>query len=124
MTTVSFDALDVFRVVAQEQSFTRAAARLGQDKSRVSRTIRGLEASLGLSLLARTTRAVRLTADGEALLARVGPLLVGLDEALGAAPDRVEAPSGEVHVATTRTSGGRCWRRRSWGFGSGSRRCA
>jgi DNA-binding transcriptional LysR family regulator len=44
---------------------------------------------------------VRLTADGEALLARVGPLLVGLGEALGAAPDRVEAPSGEVHVATT-----------------------
>jgi DNA-binding transcriptional LysR family regulator len=101
MTTMTLDALKVFQVVAQAQSFTKAAAKLGQDKSQVSRVVRALERSLKVVLLARTTRSVRLTAEGEALLHRVTPLLAGLEQALSAVPDQVDIPTGEVVVTTT-----------------------
>jgi hypothetical protein len=45
-----------FVVVAREQSFTKAAAKLGVSQSALSHTISGLEARLGLRLLTRTTR--------------------------------------------------------------------
>ena len=54
-----------FIAVAQEQSFTRAAARLGTSQPALSRTIRDLEARLGLRLLTRTTRSVSPTEAGE-----------------------------------------------------------
>ncbi len=98
---MSLDALRVFQAVARAQSFTKAAARLGQDKSQVSRIVRALERELKVVLLARTTRSVRVTAEGLALLERVEPLLKGLEQALAQAPDRSEAPSGEVVVTCT-----------------------
>lgn len=101
MTTTSLDALRVFQVVAETQSFTKAAARLRLDKSHVSRTVRSLEEGLQVVLLARTTRSVRVTAEGDALLHRISPLLVGLEQALAEVPDRVEIPSGEVVITTT-----------------------
>jgi DNA-binding transcriptional LysR family regulator len=101
MATASLDALEVFRAVAELQSFTKAAARLGQDKSHVSRTVRALEGDLGAALLVRTTRSVRLTREGEALLHRVAPLLRGLEQAITAVPDAAAAQSGEVTVTTT-----------------------
>src|SRR6266704_3025429 len=59
-----------FLAVARDRSFTRAAAKLGVSQSALSHTIRGLEARLGLRLLARTTRSVAPTEAGErALLA-------------------------------------------------------
>ena len=62
-----------FIAVAQEQSFTRAAARLGTSQPALSRTIRDLEARLGLRLLTRTTRSVSPTEAGERLLQKVAP---------------------------------------------------
>ncbi|WP_310730004.1 LysR family transcriptional regulator, partial [Burkholderia multivorans] len=50
--------LSAFVMVAEERSFTRAAARLGVSQSALSQTIRGLEARLDLRLFARTTRSV------------------------------------------------------------------
>jgi DNA-binding transcriptional LysR family regulator len=47
-----------FLAVAKEQSFTKAAAKLGVSQSALSHTIRGLEEGLGLRLLTRTTRSV------------------------------------------------------------------
>ena len=61
-----------FLAVAQERSFTRAAAKLGVSQSALSHTIRGLEARLGVRLLTRTTRSVAPTAAGERLLNTVG----------------------------------------------------
>lgn len=101
MATASLDALKTFLVVAQEGSFTRAAVKLGQDKSQVSRVVRGLEAVLKVVLLARTTRSVKLTPEGEALVARISPLLVGLEEAVSSVPERGEIPSGEVVITAT-----------------------
>jgi DNA-binding transcriptional LysR family regulator len=91
----------VFLVVAQERSFTRAATRLHQDKAQVSRAIKALEASLGATLLLRTTRTTRLTPEGEALFRRVGPLVSEIERALGAVPEKVSIPAGEVLITTT-----------------------
>jgi DNA-binding transcriptional LysR family regulator len=98
---MSLDAIRVFQVVARAQSFTKAAAQLGQDKSQVSRTVRALERELNVALLVRTTRSVRVTVEGLALLERVEPLVAGLEQAIAATPDRAEVPSGEVVVTST-----------------------
>lgn len=97
----SLDGLMAFQAVAQHRSFTKAAAQLGVDKSRVSRVVRGLEQSLRQGLVVRSTRTVTLTPEGEALFTRVSPLLAGLTDALSAAPDRPAVPSGEVTLTTT-----------------------
>ena len=63
--------LDLFRgvvpfvVVAEEQSFRKAAARLGVSPAAVSKAVATLEREVGLSLCARGSRAVTLTREGE-----------------------------------------------------------
>jgi len=69
----SFDDLASFLAVAQERSFTRAAARLGVTPSALSHAIRGLEAKLGVRLLNRTTRSVSASEAGERLLLTLAP---------------------------------------------------
>ena len=66
------------------RSFTRAAAQLGVSQSALSHTIRGLEARLGMRLLARTTRSVAPTEAGERLLETLGPRFDEIDAALDA----------------------------------------
>lgn len=61
-------ALEYFVAVADERHFTRAAARMHVSQSGLSATIRTLEAELHVALFERTTRRVRLTTAGEALL--------------------------------------------------------
>ena len=58
MSSVKTNDLQAFLVVAQEQSFTRAAVRLGVTPSALSHSMRLLEERLGIRLLARTTRNV------------------------------------------------------------------
>lgn len=101
MATMELEALRNFREVAERGSFTAAARRLGLDKSKVSRSVRALEESLGTALLWRSTRSVRLTPEGEQLLGRVAPLLAGLEEVLVGLPARAQALVGEVRLTTT-----------------------
>lgn len=82
MTQNSLHALQVFRLIARHGSFTRAAAQQEITPSALSQTLRQLEAQLGVRLLNRTTRKVGLTEAGQALLARITPLLEQLDSAL------------------------------------------
>ncbi len=77
---LDLDALKVFVKVAELGSFTRAAEQLRLNKARVSLQVKGLETDLGSQLLSRTTRVVRLTEDGEQLLARAHQLLTEADE--------------------------------------------
>lgn len=65
--------LSAFMAVAEERSFTRAAAKLGTSQSALSHTIRRLEARLGVRLLTRTTRNVAPTEAGEKLIGTVAP---------------------------------------------------
>jgi DNA-binding transcriptional LysR family regulator len=67
--------LNAFMTVAEEQNFTRAAARLGTSQSALSHTVRRLEARLGVRRLTRTTRRVAPTAAGDQLLRTLGPAL-------------------------------------------------
>lgn len=60
--------LEAFVAVAEEKNFTRAATRLYVAQSGLSATIRSLERDVDAALFLRTTRSVRLTAAGEALL--------------------------------------------------------
>jgi DNA-binding transcriptional LysR family regulator len=79
--SLDLDALRVFVEVADRGSFTRAAEGLGLSKARVSVRLAALETELGTRLVQRSTRAVRLTADGERYLAKVSAALAMLDEA-------------------------------------------
>ena len=77
---MEIDTLRMFVKVAELGSFTQAAAHLGLSKARVSMAVRALEMDVGSHLLQRSTRAVRLTPDGETFLARARPLVSDADE--------------------------------------------
>lgn len=75
-----FDQYRVFIQVAEMGNFTRAADALALPRASVSAAIQQLETQLGTRLLHRTTRRVRLTADGEQLLERLRPLLAEAED--------------------------------------------
>ncbi len=83
-----------FVAVAQNASFTRAAERLGTSKSNVGKAVQRLEQRLGTRLLQRTTRAVRLTEDGEIYLEAARAALDGLNDAETALSARRDEPVG------------------------------
>jgi len=92
--------LTAFVVVAQERSFTRAAAKLGMSQSALSQIVRRLEASLGLSLLTRTTRSVAPTDAGEHLLQTLTPALQNLDASLAALSVLRTRPAGSIRITS------------------------
>jgi DNA-binding transcriptional LysR family regulator len=76
------NALPVFAAIAETGGFTAAAEKLGMAKAKVSLAVARLEAQLGTSLFARTTRRVVLTEAGQALYAECVPALRGVQESL------------------------------------------
>lgn len=78
--SLDLDALRMFVKVAELASFTRAADQLGMLKARVSLGVKKLEAELGTTLLQRSTRVVRVTPEGEQVLARARRLLADAEE--------------------------------------------
>lgn len=92
--------LSVFVVVAEERSFTRAAARLGTSQSAVSQTIRRLEGRLGVRLLNRTTRSVLPTQAGERLLTGLRPALSDIEDQLAGLTELRDKPAGAVRITT------------------------
>ena len=56
--------LSLFHTVVRQHSFTKAAELVGLTQSAMTRQIKGMEESLGVALLERTTRSVRVTAAG------------------------------------------------------------
>jgi DNA-binding transcriptional LysR family regulator len=79
---VEYYHLRTFVAVAEEEHLTRAAERLNASLPAVSTHIRGLEEELGVSLFARTSRGMRLTPEGRALLVEARQALEGLDAVL------------------------------------------
>jgi DNA-binding transcriptional LysR family regulator len=77
---MEIETLRMFVKVAELASFTRAAEHLGLSKARVSTAVQALETAVGSRLLHRSTRAVRLTPDGEEFLARTRQLVSDADE--------------------------------------------
>lgn len=104
MDREDWGSLAAFAVVAEERSFTRAAARLGVSPSALSHTMRRLEERLRIQLLARSTRSVSTTQAGERLLARLGP---AIEEISGAVEDLgrlLDRPSGHVRITASRSA--------------------
>lgn len=87
-----------FLAVANERSFTRAAAKLGLSQSALSHNVRDLETRLGVRLLTRTTRSVSPTEAGEHLMQAVAPRLEEIDTAIAAVSDLGKHPSGTVRI--------------------------
>src|SRR4051794_37809117 len=98
MPRADLNDLQAFHAVAQERSFTRAAAQLGVSPSALSQTLRALEARLGLRLLTRTTRSVAPTEAGERLLATLGPAFDEIQATLAALGGLRDRPSGTIRI--------------------------
>ncbi|MFD4689939.1 LysR family transcriptional regulator [Streptomyces sp. NPDC058463] len=89
--------LEHFVAVAEEQHFTRAAERLAVSQSGLSASVRALEHELRTPLFSRTTRTVRLTEAGQALLVEAERTLAGAR----AARDAVDAVRGLLRGTLT-----------------------
>lgn len=101
MTGENLHDLAAFVAVAEERSFTRAAARLGVSQSALSQTVRGLEARLGIRLLNRTTRSVSPTAAGDRVLRTIGPRFKEIDAELAAVSELRDKPAGTIRLTAT-----------------------
>ncbi|WP_209371593.1 LysR family transcriptional regulator [Brevibacterium renqingii] len=86
-TELSQRHLRTFIAVSSEESFTRAARRLGMSQSAVSSQIRQLEATVDMPLLSRDTHSVELTPAGERLLSYAQRITATMDEAILSARD-------------------------------------
>jgi len=82
--------LQVFCTAARLSSFKRAAQQLFLTPSAVSHRVRELEASLGVALFERRTRAVALTEVGRTLFDEVAPLLDSLEQSLASVAHRLQ----------------------------------
>lgn len=102
------EAVRTFVAVAEAGQFQAAADDLGITQQAVSKRIVGLEKSLGVSLLVRTSRGSRLSLDGHVFLPHARKVLAALDQAAqavrpGSRPLRIDvlnrrvAPAQAVH---------------------------
>lgn len=98
MHDVDTAVLRTFLVLAETGSFSRTGVLVGRSQSAVSEQIRKLEQMFGRSLLVRTTRSVRLTPEGEHLLAHARAMVAQADAMLA----RFRAPdiAGEVRFGS------------------------
>ena len=87
-----------FLAVAEERSFTKAAAKLGTSQSTISHTIKKLEARMGLRLLTRTTRSVSPTETGERLIRSLAPRIEELEAEIDELMAIRGKPSGSVRI--------------------------
>ncbi|MDB5798692.1 MAG: LysR family transcriptional regulator [Paucimonas sp.] len=92
--------LTAFLVVAEERSFTKAAAKLGMTQSALSQIMRRLEKHLGMRLLTRTTRSVAPTEAGERLLQTLAPALANLDAKLAELSELRDKPAGKIRITS------------------------
>ncbi len=91
--------LEAFVAVAQSLSFARACERLHMSQPALSLAIRSLEDSLGGRLLSRTTRQVKLTPEGAALLPQAIQLLADWDNVRERSRQQFTLRRGHVTIA-------------------------
>jgi DNA-binding transcriptional LysR family regulator len=101
MAHTKVNDLQAFLAVARDQSFTKAAERLGITPSALSHTIRALEERLGVRLLARTTRNVAPTEAGERLMRAIAPLFDQITAEVEALGELRDKPRGTIRITCT-----------------------
>jgi DNA-binding transcriptional LysR family regulator len=90
--------LEAFVAVARTRNFRRAALEQRVSVSSLSQRLRAMEERLGVRLMNRTTRSVALTEAGELLLARVGPAIADVGDALDQVRGLRGVPSGRLRI--------------------------
>lgn len=98
---LNINDMPVFAAVARERGITAAARKLGQPKSSVSTAISRLEAALGVRLLERNTRRVRLTSEGEGFLKHCLMVEEQLQAAEAEMSGYLSEPRGRLSVSLT-----------------------
>jgi DNA-binding transcriptional LysR family regulator len=107
LSTVPFDLyeLALFHLVVKHRSFTKAAEIAGLTQSAITRQMQGVENSLGIQLLERTTRNVRVTPAGEFLFREAARLLGDVDRSLQHLAQEFAGARKEIRVDVSRTIG-------------------
>lgn len=107
LSKVPFDLyeLALFHLVVKHRSFTKAAEIAGLTQSAITRQMQGVENSLGLQLLERTTRTVRVTPAGEYLFHEAARLLGDVEQSLTHLAQEFAGARKEVRVDVSRTIG-------------------
>lgn len=95
---MNLNDINLFIRIVETGSFTAAADSLGIQKSTISRRITQLEDDLGVRLLQRTTRKIKLTSEGEELFARCQPLINELESASDALSATRDDPRGRLRI--------------------------
>ncbi|WP_422096692.1 LysR family transcriptional regulator [Variovorax sp.] len=93
-----FDAMQAFARVVEAGSFTKAAQTLHMSKTTVTQLVQQLEARLRVKLLHRTTRQVKVTAEGTLYYERVVRLLADLEDADTRLASVTASPKGRLRV--------------------------
>jgi DNA-binding transcriptional LysR family regulator len=100
-----FDSLQAFVRVAETGSFAAAARQLGLTTSAVSKRVTQLEACLGVRLLQRTTRHVRVTDLGSLFYERAVEIVTLLDDAIGTVQHGQATPAGLLRLSSPTSFG-------------------
>lgn len=100
--TIEMKDLQCFVVVAEEESFSRAALRLNVAQPALSLRIKELEHKVDARLLERTTRSVKLTGAGEILYAEAKAILLKLSQAVLATQSASRGESGVLRIGYTK----------------------
>lgn len=95
------DLLDLadFNLVARHGGFGRAARASGRPKATLSRRVTELEASLGVRLIERGARLLKLTEEGRALYERTSVLLTEIDQTAGDIASGNDRPRGRLRIS-------------------------
>jgi DNA-binding transcriptional LysR family regulator len=107
LSSVPFDLyeLALFHLVVKHRSFTKAAEIAGLTQSAITRQMQGVENSLGIQLLERTTRSVRVTPAGEFLSREASRLLGDVEHSLLHLAQEFAGARKEIRVDVSRTIG-------------------
>lgn len=93
------DAMQLFVRVAELGSFAAAAQQIGVARSVVTRQIAGLEAHLGIKLMARSTRRLTLTSAGTAYLEKCRVILNLVEAAETGVAEERQTPRGSIRIS-------------------------
>lgn len=95
---INIEHLRCFRMVAQQESFTKAAAMLYMTQPSLSRMMASLEKEWDVSLFVRTTREVHLTAEGQRCLESVNKILTEYDSLEKKLKNMRHLRSGDLNI--------------------------
>lgn len=98
MAREDFNRLLWFLAVAEERSFTKAAAKLGVSQSTLSHAVKQLETRMGIRLLTRTTRSVATTEAGDRLRQSLAPRVAEIETEIAALMAFRDKPAGTVRI--------------------------